>query len=349
LAVEQQEAPEYQAEDAERLEERLEHAIQPVIADFQQHLAEAVEQRLASVRLEGVGQPDEQEETDTGSEQHDENRVGPALHHTLLNLEHQGSEWLQTAVSVAINAFFSSAVRAAVQEQLDEAVHDLLSDVFSGLPTDEETSADLRKRTEQTTQKLLEDMLCEIFEGSVREEVKFHADEAVQALSRLDFEVAARHGEDTIEALVLGVVRALGRHWGDVVHLLLKLVIESLQTMFSSTAAAGFATVIESSEKAEEKGEELQETFEEKTQELGDKLREASETLRQRVSEESEAVRRRLKDGVENGTRGRQLGRPPSHGPLGRAPSGKPPAVSGKLGRAPGSPPPGSRAQRSRR
>lgn len=273
-----------------------------------------------------------QQDTEEGEES-----LLPMLRSVVQGLEAQSGEWVQSLEKSALDALFSQAVRAAIQEQLEETVHDLAEDIFSGIVTDEESRLKLQEQTDQLLQQMITELLDNLFAGPLRRDVEYHSDEMVKALRRLDFDIAIHHAQEALQALLLGVVKALGHHWGGVLKLLLKLVIEYFQDVVSSSVSETFSgaiDVVASGMEVEEKGEALQEQFKEKTEEIGEKLREASDTLRERISESSEELRTRLQDGVKGGKNRRQFGRPPGGRQLGRAPSGRPP--SGKPPSGPG-------------
>jgi hypothetical protein len=257
------------------LQEQIEQALRPTIADFRKQVAATVRRELDETlhrdgqrpgakvqRGSDPGEGHEQSTLDRSADHSaDERRsecsesagkrsiqAGMPLHgKPLLSalpdiLEQYGEQWLRSRFDLGLDLVFTGPVRAGVQHKVERILQTLVNVAFVTAP--EGTSRDaLRARADEIVGTVTRDAFDAIFADAAREDLRVHGHRAIPALFHLNRKSILDEGLEAIKALLERLLAVLQDYWDQVLRLLVKVAAALLQarltTVFSDASASG--------------------------------------------------------------------------------------------------------------
>ena len=257
------------------LQEQIEQALRPTIADFRKQVAATVRrevdealhrdgQRPGAKVQQGSdrGEGHEQSSLDRSADDSADERpsegsesagqrgiqaVMPLHGKPLLAalpemLEQHGEQWLRSRLDLGLDLVFSGPVRAGVQQKVERILQTLVRVALATAP--EGTSRDaLRTRADELVGTVTRDALDAIFADAAREDLLVHGGRAIHALFHLDRKSIVDEGLEAIKALFERLLAVLQEYWDQALRLLVRAVAALLQgrltTVFSDALASG--------------------------------------------------------------------------------------------------------------
>lgn len=262
--------PAQQPTDEEQPTDQLLHreileALQPVLTEFQQRMAQVVQQQMdEALHLDGQGDHDtwsEAGENSLGVAQRPEARsaaLAPAagqisevesvrsvpatdqtgssglLHSILEMLKQETEQSLRTLLDIALEALFSDSVRRSIQRQTEQALPSLLQVSLAAVPN-AAARRELQEQAEATLRIMLQESLDAIFATEVRTEVQTHLQAALDALLQGNVEVARLQVEQLVNMFIRRVLPVIQRYAERVPRLLLRALLSLLQDAAGAT------------------------------------------------------------------------------------------------------------------
>jgi hypothetical protein len=327
--------PPLRPELQDALRRQIEHAITPVLADFQEQSMRTVRQEIEQARSAEY----ERERPEAAAQSE-----GTAPSGSVLDvLEQAGEQWVRSRIDDGRDAVCSEHARTEVRHSIERTFEPLL-EAGVGLVPDASMRRALRQESEQALDELIGNALDRFCAGQVVAELQRHAESAIRALVRLDLATLLREAWEAIRALCRAIVAAVQDEWQRLLHHLLGFLLKAAQEMVGTLLKEGLASIVAVPvEEIEEKTETAKESVEEKVTELRERLAERLGELRDRIKEEVGKVKERVAEGLQSaaqgGTRDETFGRPPT----GRPPNGRPPSTRAPDGRPPTGRPPSGR------
>jgi hypothetical protein len=255
---------------SQMIEERVREAVQPILASFQQEVAQAVQLQVERVSrtgephvqpvpsAPGSAEPTQDEQTLQASEDFtptiEDEQSGPARSETLRQaltslahtVEQQAEHRLPAVVAASLRALFSEAVRAAIRRQAEQALHASIARSFEALP-ESATSPELEQETEQALQAVLHEILDSAFGGSIGTELENHGQQALEALLRKDVEGAQEHMREALSSALGEVLAIVKRHRTDVIGIVIRVLTKASQQAVATKVQDGVEEITSSS------------------------------------------------------------------------------------------------------
>jgi len=348
------------------LQEQINQALQPAIAEFREQMAATVRRELDETlhrdrrqapadagRATNRGHGDEQASSDRGTDQSaDEARskgsdpsggrggqairplLGKPLREALPQiLEQQGEHWLRSRLDLGIDVVFSGWVRAAVQHEA-ERVFQRVARVAIELVPDRASREDLRAQSEQTVESLVRTALDKLFADDVREDLKSRGHQAIGALFQPDLKSVLRQVQDLLQSLLDGLLAVLRECWEQILQFVARVVMALVQSRLTAVLKDTFASLVTTpGREGDKKGTESATAIEQE-EEPHQTLNEPAEAGRDDGARRlAEPPRRARESEGAADSYGDGADQRPGRAPSGRPPAGRPPTTRQTSGR----------------
>jgi hypothetical protein len=317
------------------LRREIEHAIEPVLADFR-------EQSMRAARQQVDADPPAEREQDQ-AEASSQSEASDLSRSVQRFLDRAGTQWVQGRIEDGRDALCSESVRADVRDSVTSAFRPLIEAGLDLVPGDTTRRA-LQQESEHALDELIDGALGRFCSERTLSELQRHAEAAIHAFVRFDIATMLREAWAALRTLFRAILAAVQDEWQRLLHFLLHFLLQATKEMIGTLLKDGFAGILAAPvEEVEEKAETAKVTVEEKASELKERLSERLEELRDRVKDEVGKVKERVAEGlqsaVKDGTHSKSFGHPPT----GRPPSQRPPSGRPPTGRPPSARPPSGR------
>jgi len=249
-------------------------------------------------------------------------------------LEKQGEQWLRSRLDQGIDLLFSGSVRTVVRHEAERMLH-VLRRVALELIPDVDTRRDLSAQADRVIETLVQDGVDQLFGKSVRNEVKEHGEQAIQALFKPDLKAALREIQAVLRLLMEALLDVLRRSWQQVLDLLLRGVVALVQNRLASVLKGTFASLSTASgEKVAKESLGARSALQEEDSDIRESMADPADQSSSREDREQITSEHRGSDDTEAAANGDEQGdRRSSRSPAGRSPSGRPPSVRQGSGR----------------
>jgi hypothetical protein len=256
------------------LQEQIERALRPTIADFRKQVAATVRRELDETlhrddpcsrakvqRRSDPGDGHEQSSLDRSADHSADERRSessesagkrsiqpgmplhgkPQLSALPDILEQYGAQWLRSRLDLGLDLVFSGPARAGVQHEVERTLQTLVRVAFATAPAGTSRDA-LRARADEIVGTVTRDALDAIFADAAREDLRVHGHRAIHALFHLNRKSILDEGLEAIKALLERLLAVLQEYWDQVLRLLVRVAAALLQarlrTVFSDASAS---------------------------------------------------------------------------------------------------------------
>jgi hypothetical protein len=250
------------------LEQHITQAIQPVLNEFRQQMAQEITRETGAAPVRAAGgqasgqaaaqqapaQPSQaQPPLSQALDQHVAERplagVTNAVAPVVQTAEQQAAHGLQSILVAGLAALLSESTRAAVQQRGEQGLHTLLEKLFAAVPSSI-TNQEMREKTERTLQLILRESLDAVFAEGVRRSVQQGGQQTIEQSLHRDFGGALHNVEDTLKVMLAALLSVLRRHQQTLLRLLLALVLLALENSLLEPDKPDKAKPPEKAEKA---------------------------------------------------------------------------------------------------
>jgi len=349
------------------LQEQINQALQPALAEFREQIAATVrneldetlhrDRRRASADAERATDREPaaaQASSDDGADQSaTEGRSkgsdpsgqrgaqaqGPLLGKPLFDalpgiLEQQGEQWLRSRLDVGIDFVFAHWVRAAIQQEVERTFR-RVTRAATDLISDRATREELRAQADRTVESMVGAAFDRLFADDVRDDLKARAHQAIGSLFQPDLKSIAHQVQELLLSLLEGLLAVLRECWEHILQLLGRVVLALLQPRLTGILKDAFASLATTSGREADKRGEDSSAAVGKDEEPRRPLAGLADDEAHEDDEERETPRRRARDSEESVDRGDNgADRRPGRAPSGRPPADRPPASRHSPGRS---------------
>lgn len=240
------------------LEQQIAEAIEPVLAEFRQQLAQGVApQAPEQAPAQEANAASEQDKTQTSppSQQTPEGTAGKVetkaevpvknvahvaqrqpsaaltapLGQAVQAVEHLGTQWLQSILVAGLGALLAESTHATVRQHAEEGLHNLLQKVFDAVPNGT-ASKKMQDKTERTLQGILRDAIDAVFAEHVRASVQQGGRETIEKSLHGDLGGTLQKLRETLQVMAAALLEVLRRHQQTILRLLLAFALLALES-----------------------------------------------------------------------------------------------------------------------
>ena len=232
------------SEFSQALEQQIAQAIQPVLEDFRQQMAQTLEHEIEQLPSgaaasappapgaqsgQGLpGQVAQQAPTSalTGALQP---TVNETLRPALEKAERQGEEWASALLVAALTALLTESTRRFIEQRAASGLHTLTQKLFEAAPAGV-TTQDMPLKVETALQGILRDVLDALFAEDMRGVVRQGGQTAIQQTFRGDLGAAVGEVVDIVKRLADALLNVLRKEWPTLLRLALALALLALES-----------------------------------------------------------------------------------------------------------------------
>lgn len=267
----QGQSPSTQSNFSQTLEQQISQAIQPVLDEFRQQMAQTMVQQKEAMPATGTGGPAPQEaqaappapqpppqpqaqppqpqpqpegqprpaalpEGVGKLQQGTQHLLTDALRPAIRLAEQQGEQWIESLLIAGLAALLAEPTRVAIQQRAEQGLHTLLQKAFEPLPHSA-SSQNLQAQTERTFQAILQAALAAVFAEAMQPQVQQQGQQAIRESLHGDFSAALKTVEDTVKAILEAIATALRQQWQLVLRLVLIAILVALESSLEKSLA----------------------------------------------------------------------------------------------------------------
>jgi hypothetical protein len=241
------------------LEQQIAQAIQPVLNEFRQQMAQEVAQQTAAIPAIGSGgqgagktapqgpgaqaqasRPPSQQATPAAKTDQAgipteipvknvaQRPLAGALVPVVQAVEHHGAQWLESMLVAGLGALLTESTHAAVQQRAEQGLHTVLQKLFETAP-DGITNQEMQGKIERTLQLILRESLDAVFAEAMRTTMQQGGRQTIEQSLHGDFAGALKKVEDTLRTIMEALLAVLRRHEQTIIRLLLALALLALE------------------------------------------------------------------------------------------------------------------------
>jgi hypothetical protein len=256
---------------SQSLEQQISQAIQPVLNEFRQQMAQAIIQQKEATPVPSTdgqaapqapaapptqqpagqqppsqtptqqaqptrpeGQPGIRESV-SQAQQGAQNLVASAVRPAVQLAEQQGQQWLEALLIAGLAALLAESTRNAIEQRAEQGLHTLLQKAFEPLPKNA-TSQELQAQAERTLQAILQAALVAVFTQALLPRTQ-EGEQAIRKSLHGDFAAGRSALQDIVKAIFEAIVTALRQQWQRVLRLLLGVLLLALEGSLEKSLA----------------------------------------------------------------------------------------------------------------
>jgi BMFP domain-containing protein YqiC len=235
------------------LAQQVSQAIQPVLDEFQQQVAQTLERSSEATSQAGQGgqtaqpsiqeaQPAQPEAPPQGEQtlfgkaaqvaQAPQSTVKDALRPALKSVEEaverNSKDMLQAWLAAGLTMLLTETTRTLVQQSADQGLHTLTQKAFESAPDGLNNNHEVQTRTEAALQTVVHRSLDALFAEGMRATVQREGQAVIQESFRGDFSSALKDVEDILKAVGEALLNMLREQWRMLLRLALGLALLAL-------------------------------------------------------------------------------------------------------------------------
>ncbi|MGZ3664550.1 MAG: hypothetical protein ACXVDA_08700 [Ktedonobacterales bacterium] len=246
---------------SQSLEQQISQAIQPVLNEFRQQMAQTIAQQKEAQPAPASGgqaapqapapqQPTPQQAQPTQPEGHPgvregvsqvkqsaQNLVAEAVRPAIQVAERQGEQWIESLLIAGLAALLAESTRNAIEQRAEQGLHTLLEKAFEPLPKNA-TSQEVQAQVEQTLKAILQAALVAVFTEALLPRTQ-EGEQAIRKALHGDFAAAGSALQDIVKAIFDAIVTVLRQQWKSLVRLLLVMLLLVLEGSLEKSLAKG--------------------------------------------------------------------------------------------------------------
>jgi len=146
----------------------------------------------------------------------------------------QSERALRSALQAALDAAYSDALRARIQQDSKERVRRLARETFHALPENARNKG-VQRRIERYLADMHDAMVDALFVDALRGEVQADGERAIRALIGGNVTSARQGGEEAVQLLLSQTIAVVDDHWARAVPELVSVALEGIQPDSAST------------------------------------------------------------------------------------------------------------------
>jgi len=349
------------------LQEQINQALQPAMAEFREQMAATVrneldetlhrDRRRPAANAERATDREPAEAQDSSDDSADQSAaegrskgsvpsgqrgaqaLGSLLGKPLLDslpgiLEQQGEQWLRSRLDLGIDFVFAVWMRAAIQQEVERTLR-RVTRAATDLISDRATREDLRTQADRTVESMVGAAFDKLFADDVRDDLKARGHQAIGSLFQPDLKSIVHQVQELFLSLVEGLLAVLRECWEHILQLLGRVVLALLQPRLTGILKDTFASLATTSGREADKRGEDSSAAVDKEEEPRRPLAGSADDEAHDDDGERETPRRRIRDSEESVDRGDNgADRRPGRAPSGRPSADRPPASRHSPGRS---------------